>query len=177
MLATTVSPALAGVFVLAVAAVAFTFFLASLRHALSHSSDGRHLATIVTAGGAVYVVGLLSMAAVTVALIDASHYQMVAAAQTLNVLNSDGWVPVVVGLSLIGLGTGVAGLRSAALPKWLSWASVGFGLLSLAGPLGAIAFLIAPVWALLVGVTILRGRGASDDGAEPTSVSYSAATT
>ena len=166
---------IAAVFVLAMAAVAFTFFIAALRHALSRSAHGGGLATIVTAGGAVYVVGLLAMAAVTVALVDAAHYQMNTAAQTLNVLSSDGWLPVVVGLSLIGLGTGVAGLRTATLPKWLAWVSIVFGILSVAGPLGEIAFLAAPVWAILVGITIMRGRNAGATAAEAAPVSYSPA--
>jgi succinate dehydrogenase/fumarate reductase cytochrome b subunit len=168
---------IAGVFVLAVAAVAFTFFLAAVRRALSRSNEGHQLATIVTAGGAVYVVGLLTMAAVTVALVDAGHYRMVTTAQTLNVLGSDDWVPVVVGLSLIGLGAGVAGLRTAALPRWLSWISIVFGIISLAGPLGEIAFLAAPVWAILVGVTILRTKTAGGDAADPARLSYSPAST
>jgi hypothetical protein len=125
----------------------------------------------------VYVVGLLTMAAVTVALVDAGHYRMVTTAQTLNVLGSDDWVPVVVGLSLIGLGAGVAGLRTAALPRWLSWISIVFGIISLAGPLGEIAFLAAPVWAMLVGVTILRTKTAVGDPADPARLSYSPAST
>ncbi len=157
------------------AAVAFSSFLAAVRGALSRSNDGGQLATIVTAGGAVYVVGLLTMAAVTVALVDAGHYRLVTAAQTPNVLGSDDWVPVVVGLALIGLGTGVAGLRTAALPRWLSWMSIVFGILALAGQLGEIAFLAAPVWAILVGVTILRTKAAVEDAADTAHASYSPA--
>ncbi len=146
----------AGVFVVAVAVVALTFFLASLRHTLSRTDEGRHLANVVTAGGAVYAVGLMLMAAMTVALVDAAKDHLTGTAQTLNVLSSDLWVPVVVGISLLGLGTGVSALRSATLPTWLGWASVVLGVLALAGPVGAIAFLLVPVWALVTGVVIMR---------------------
>ena len=108
-----------GVFAVAFAVVALTFFLASLRRTLSATDEGRYLANVVTAGGAVYAAGLMVMTALTVALVDAGKNNMPGTAQTLNVLSSDMWLPVVVGLALLGLGTGVAALRSATLPKWL----------------------------------------------------------
>src|SRR6202034_1770289 len=150
-----------GVFSAALAVVALTFFLASLRRTLSATDEGRFLANVVTAGGAVYAAGLMIMAALTVALIDAAKNNMPGTAQTLNVLSSDMWLPVVVGLALLGLGTGVSALRSATLPKWLGWVSVAFGLLALAGPAGGIAFLIAPAWALVIGIVIMRSSRAA----------------
>jgi hypothetical protein len=102
-----------------------------------------------------------------VALIDAAKDNMPGTAQTLNVLSSDMWLPVVVGLALLGLGTGVSALRSAALPKWLGWVSVAFGVLALAGPAGGIAFLVAPAWALVIGIVIMRSSRAAATLAEP----------
>ena len=157
----------AGVFVAALAVVALTFFLASLRHTLSRTDEGRHLANVVTAGGAVYAVGLMLMAALMVALVDAANHHLTGTAQTLNVLSNDMWVPVVVGLSLLGLGTGVSALRSATLPTWLGWASVVFGILALAGPAGAIAFLLAAVWALVTGIVIVRSSRTTTALADP----------
>ena len=79
----------AAVFVIAAAAIVFTFFLSSLRGTLGRSTDARQLTPIVTAGGAVYVGGLLFMGALTIALVDSAHYRMTSVAQTLNVLSSD----------------------------------------------------------------------------------------
>jgi hypothetical protein len=107
----------AGVFVVAAAAIAFTFFLAALRHKLGATDEGRRLSPIVTAGGTVYVVSL---------------------------------------------GTGVSAIRSATLPKWLAWASVALGVLAVSGPAGSIAFLIAPLWTLTVGIVILRSTTADE---------------
>jgi hypothetical protein len=162
----------AGVFVVAVAVIAFTFFLATLRHTLARTEESRLLASVVTAGGAVYAVGLLIMSALLVALVDAGHHDMVGAAQTLNVLSADAWVPVVVGLSVVALGTGVTALRTASLPTWLGWASIGLGILAVAGPAGGIAFLVAPLWALVVGIVILRSSRAQDPSAAPTTAAY-----
>ena len=78
-------------------------------------------------------------------------------------LNADAWVPVVVGLSILALGTGISALRSETLPKWLGWASVGLGVLAVAGPLGGIAFLVAPLWTLVMGVVLFRSA-TPDDG-------------
>ena len=156
-----------GVFAVAFAVVALTFFLASLRRTLGGTDEGRYLGNVVTVGGAVYAAGLMTMTALTVALIDAAKDNMPGTAQTLNVLSSDMWLPVVVGLALLGLGTGVSALRSAALPKWLGWVSVAFGVLALAGPAGGIAFLVAPAWALVIGIVIMRSSRAAATLAEP----------
>jgi|HubBroStandDraft_1064217.scaffolds.fasta_scaffold119313_2 hypothetical protein len=158
----------AGVFVVAVAAIAFTFFLSALRRRLEVTDDDRFLSAVVTAGGAIYVVGLLLMSALTVALIDAAHDRIVVAAQTLNVLASDAWVPVVVGLSITALGTGISALRSATLPKWLAWTTLALGVLAVSGPLGGVAFVITPVWTLVMGVVLLRSAASGHGTAAAT---------
>ncbi len=146
----------AAVFVVAAALIAFVFFLSSLRRALGRTIEGRQLTSMVSVGGAIYATGILLMCALTIALVDAGHYAMSGAAQTLNVLSSDAWVPVVVGISILALGTGAAAIRTAALPRWLSWASILLGVLAVSGPLGGIAFLVMPVWALATGIVLFR---------------------
>jgi len=153
---------MAGVFVVAAAAIAFTFFLAGLRNKLGATDEGRRLSPTITVGGAVYVVGLLLLAALQIALVDAAHYRIDAAAQALNVLSADLWVPVVVGLSIVSLGTGVSAVRNATLPKWLAWASVALGILAVAGPIGGVAFLVAPLWTLAVGIVLLRSAATGE---------------
>jgi hypothetical protein len=59
-------------------------------------------------------------------------------------------------LSMVVAATGIAALRTGALPRWLGWASIGLGVLAVAGPLGGIAFLLAPVWTLVVGIVLIR---------------------
>jgi succinate dehydrogenase/fumarate reductase cytochrome b subunit len=166
---------IAGIFVVAFALVAFTFFLASLRKALSRTEEGRQLSGIVTAGGAIYAVGILIMTALTSAMVDAGRYHLAGAAQTLNVLNADAWVPVVVGISVVALGTGVSALRNATLPKWVGWVSVILGVLALAGPAGAIAFLVTPLWALVVGIVLFRSPARVERLATQAVASYSPA--
>ncbi len=88
-----------------------------------------------------FLVGLI----LQVALLDAASHHITSAARTLNVLSQDDWVQVV-GLSIVALSTGFAGLRGRVLPRWLAVASIALGVLALAGPLGGIAFLLTPLW-------------------------------
>jgi hypothetical protein len=147
----------AGVFVVAFAALAFAFFLIALRRALSSLDSGSdYLSVAILIGGAVYLGGLLLTGVLSISLIDAAHYHLQGVAQTLNLLDNDDWLPVVVGLSIVALATGMAAIRSQALPRWLSWASVVLGVLAVSGPIGGIAFLLAPVWTLAVGIVLIR---------------------
>jgi hypothetical protein len=148
---------MAGVFVVAFAALAFSFFLSALRRALAGAkADSSYVSQAALIGGAIYLGGLLLMDVLNVSLIDAAHYHQQTAAQTLNTLANDDWVPVVVGLSIVALSTGIAALRGRTLPRWLGWASIILGILAVSGPIGGIAFLLAPVWTLAVGVVLIR---------------------
>jgi hypothetical protein len=165
----------AAVFVVAFAALAFAFFLSALRRALASSkADSGYVSQATLIGGAIYLGGLLLMDVLNVSLVDAAHYHQQAAAQTLNFLANDDWVPVVVGLSIVALSTGVAALRGRALPRWLGWASIVLGVLAVSGPIGGIAFLLAPVWTLAVGIVLVRRSGppvlTSEDSAAARSV-------
>lgn len=143
-------------FVVASAAIIFAFFLTALHRALSGPAGGQaQLALIVVVGGAVYIGGLLFGAVLQLGLVDAATAHQPGAAETLALLNGDDFVPVVTGLAIVGLGTGVAGLRQGRLPWWLTVPSIVIGLLAIAGPLGQIAFLATPLWALLLGVALL----------------------
>jgi hypothetical protein len=165
----------AGVFAVAVGVVAFSFFVASLRERLGRTEDGSRLSSVVTAGGAIYAVGLLFMAALQIALIDAANNHMAGTAQTLNVLGNDLWVPVVAGLSVVALATGITALRGAALPKWLAWVSVALGVLALSGPIGGIAFLLAPVWTLVTGIVLMLDSSRNPTPAASPAVAFSPA--
>ena len=160
------------VFLTIAGSVVFIFFLGPLRRALGSTSESRVLGSIVTAGGAVYVAALLLMALLTNALLDAGHYHSAAAAPAINLIASNSWIPLVAGLSAVALGTGVVALRGDGLPRWLAWASIALGVLAVAGPLGAVALWIVPLWSVAVGITLMRpsGRAPAVPSAEPSVV-------
>ena len=163
------APITAAIFLMIAGSVVFLFFLCSLRRALGLTSESRVLSSVVTAGGAVYAVGLLVGALLANALLDAGHYHATAAASAINVIAANGWVPVVAGLSAVALGTGVAALRGGGLPRWLAWASIVLGVLAVAGPLGEAALWISPLWSVAVGIALMRpsGRARAVPSADP----------
>jgi hypothetical protein len=151
------------VFAVAIASVAFVLFATSLRRFLTRNNDSRLLSSAITAGSAVYATGVLTVAMLTIGLVDAAKHSMGDVAQTLNVLSSDDWVPVVAGISMTALAVGVISLRSRALPRWLGWISIVLGIMAIAGPVGGIAFLLFPVWNVVLAAVILRRGSDVDD--------------
>jgi hypothetical protein len=145
------------VFTIAVAMVVFGFFLSSLRRVLSRSGrDGGYLSITIVIGGAVYIGGFLLSSLLQLALVEAGKNHADSVAQTLNYLSTYQWAPIVVGLSMTALGIGISGLRTRTLPSWLSWTSIAFGVLALAGPLGGIAYLLTPLWTLALAIVLVR---------------------
>ncbi len=157
----------AAVFLAGVAMIVFAFFASSLRRALSRSGpDGGDLSVVVLIGAAVFIGAFLIDGLLLIALVHAGKDHAPAVAQTINQLSSVNWLPEVVGLSITALGTGVAALRNRTLPSWLAWASIVLGLMAIAGPVGAIAFLITPLWTIALGIVLIR-RGAHEVAARP----------
>jgi hypothetical protein len=157
----------AAVFMTAVAMVVFAFFLTALRRTLSRSGrDGGYLSIATIVGGAAYISGHLVGGLFVLAARDAGQQHADAAAQTINFINTDDWALVVAGLSITALATGIAGLRNRTLPKWLAWVSIVLGVMAIAGPVGAIAFLLTPLWTIALGIVLMR-RGAHEVAGEP----------
>jgi hypothetical protein len=148
-----------GIFLVLASCVALAFFSGVLRSTVFPSpAKDRGLMTVSALGTAVWISGLLLTAALQTTLLDASHYGHAAVIQSVNFLAADDFFPVVIGLSIFAIATGIGMLRSGALPAWLGWVTVALGVLAAAGPLGGIAFLLAPVWALVTGVVLLLRR-------------------
>jgi hypothetical protein len=149
----------AGIFLVLLSCIALAFFSGVLRStAFPSVAQDRGLMTVSALGTAVWISGLLLTAALQTAMLDASHHGSAAVIQSVNFLANDDFFPVVIGLSIFALATGVGMLRSRAVPAWLGWITVALGVLAAAGPLGGIAFLVAPVWAIVTGVVLLLRR-------------------
>jgi hypothetical protein len=147
----------AGVFVVLSGAVIFPFFLSALLRTLDTSRDRRSgLSIVVIIAGAIYIAGMLLMVAVHLTLIHAAQDHQATVVSTLNYLDSEDFFPVIIGLATMALATGAIILKERSLPRWLGWASVGLGILALAGPLGGVAFLLTPIWTLAIGVVLAR---------------------
>lgn len=161
----------AGIFLILASCIALAFFSGILRSAVFPSpAKDRGLMTVSALGTAVWISGLLLTAALQTTLLDASRHGSAAVIQSVNFLATDDFFPVVIGLSIFALATGIGMLRSGTLPGWLGWITVALGVLAAAGPLGGIAFLVAPVWAVVTGIVLLLLRRPSTAGAIPQEV-------
>jgi hypothetical protein len=147
-------------FLAVLGAVLLLFFGGALRRVLTPPDGGSPFASIAMAGTSIYAVGLLFEAVLRIALSDVGDKHLVAAAPALNVLENDDFFLFVGAIAVIALATAAATLSRGRLPMWFGWISLVLGVLALAGPVGAAAFLFFPLWLIVAGVLVATG-GAS----------------
>ena len=108
-------------------------------------------------GGAVFGgVGFLTSIGFDTVLAQDHNHLTVASAQTLNLLENDFFLPILVGFALFGILTGLAVLVGRILPKWMGWVMFAFGLATLAGPIGFFGLLATLLWALVAGIWMVK---------------------
>jgi len=134
----------------AIGAVLLVLFAARLRELLR---DGSEVFSLAAFGGAVLgSAGLLFAVAVHFSLADAADHNFLEPAHTLNILDNDSLIAAVLGLSVLYFAAGIAIVRRPVLPRWLGWAAIVIGVVSLAGPIGFIATALGLVWLVVVGI-------------------------
>ena len=146
----------AAAILLAYGAILLTFFAGTLSGLVRRTDPGSgSLARLVMIGGAVEALGLSIFASFAFALADTHDKIGPDAAQALNVLSQDFFMPLVIGVSVLMFSSAVAILRNAALPRWLGWAALVIGIAALT-PAGFIAFLATGLWILAASIVMLR---------------------
>ncbi len=147
---------------LALACVAFLFFLGTLRRTLrAAAGDEGGLSTVAMLGGLMMVVGASIFAGIGFTLGDVADDLPADAVLALNALNSDLFFPVAVGTAVFNLGLALAVLRHGGLPRALGWLALVVGIVGLT-PGGFFAFLatgIVVVWASVVLAQRVAGPG------------------
>ncbi len=141
-----------------VAIIFFVFFAAAVWSYLRRSERGRTLATLALSGAALLAVGVGSFAALRWSLADARNSLAPAAAQALNVLEEDFFWPWAIGITVFGIGIGLAIVRGKGLPVWLGWIAFVVGVLGVT-PVSFIGFLVLMAWSLLVSVLVFLRSG------------------
>lgn len=157
---------------LTIGAVLLVLFAARLREVLRGDGLGSGALPIAAYGGVlILAAGLLSLAAVHFALVQAADHRFATPAQTLNVLDNNDFFVMIGGMALLMLAAGIATVRRPVLPRWLGWAAIVIGILSLAGPLGFAGIILSIVWILVVAILMLvRTDLIAAGGAEVTEV-------
>jgi hypothetical protein len=150
------------------AAIFLIWFGGSLRSALRQAEGGTgRLSTLAFAGILVIAISGAISGTVQFAAADSVGDVPASVTQTLSTLNEEFFLPFPVGTVILMAATGICALRFGALPRWLGWTSIVIAILSVAGPLGFVAFLALFVWVLVVSV-LLYQRGPETPGTTAT---------
>lgn len=145
----------AAVWVIGIGLGLLTFYLAGLRTALRQAnSDHSWLANAAFGGGMIFVTGFAVTGITHYAVVQAAHNNHATLASDLNFVDQVIPLPLLLGVSVMGLATGAAILTSAMLPKWLGVVGIVMGVLPIAGPLGFFSVLALPVYFLILGIVL-----------------------
>ena len=148
------------VFLIAYATVFALFFAVALRSYLKARSEGDGLITLGFSGMIIFVVGALTLVGTEFAATDVPAKISPAAEQALNVLQNDVFFALLVGAGIFLIGSGLAIVANAALPKWLGWVAVPLAVIAVT-PLGwLVAIFALPIWAAIVSVLMFMRQEA-----------------
>jgi hypothetical protein len=137
------------------------FFGAYLRRVLhAAGGEGEILSLVAFLGLVVVAVGFAIDTTITIALVEAADDIEPAAVQSLQALWDNDFVPLALGSLMFLWATGLAIVRTGALPKWLGWVMIVFGVLGLT-PIGFVAAAGAAILVLVLGIILsVRARSA-----------------
>jgi hypothetical protein len=151
------SDLLASGFLLALGALFFLVFFATLRNFLRRfEPTDAGASTFSFAGGILLTVGLAIFAGINVTLGDVPDKLDPAGLQTLNVMSENFFPPFAIGVLVFLISTGVATIRTGAFPAWLGWAII-VGALFAVSPLFPIAMIALGVFTLVASARMAMG--------------------
>jgi hypothetical protein len=154
-------------------AFAFLFVVlwaASLRSYLRRTSSAEGLGALVLAGGVLMAAGALLGAGVEYGLAHQLRHLGPEAAQTVNFLSQELFLPILAGAFVFAIASGLAILRGAQLPNWLGWVVIVTGIAALVPPASFPALFVFVIWSIIVSVLMYTRTGAAEPasiGAEP----------
>jgi hypothetical protein len=151
-----------GSFLGGVAGTLLVFFFGYMRKVLrAAEGEGGMLSLVAFAGAVILAVAGAIDATISVALAEAADDIEPASVQTLQALWDNDFVPFAVGSQILWFATGISIVRHGALPAWLGWVAIVFGVASLT-PAGFFAFFAGMIWIIIVSIMLMqRARGGS----------------
>ena len=148
-------------FVSTVAGVALIFFFGYLRKVL-RAAEGENgmLSLVAFVGSAILATAIAIDSTIAFALAEQADDIDPAAAQALQALWDNDWMPFALGTIVMLLAAGLSIVRHGALPKWLGWIAILLAVIGMT-PVGFVGFLGGAVWILIVSVMLsMRARSA-----------------
>jgi hypothetical protein len=146
--------------VLALGAVPLVAFAATVRERFrSLMPEGSILPTFAFGGGVLSATGFCVAATIHFALADYADNIGPVAAQAINAIDSDFFLPFTTGLAILMLATSLMTIKVGVLPKWMGWVGVVLFVVFFT-PAGFIAFGLSAFWLIAVSVLLyLRPAG------------------
>ena len=159
---------IAAAVVLAFAGVPLIYFAGMLRDRGRAATQGRSaLPALAFGGGVVSAGGFMTAGALHFALSDYADDIQPTAAQAINAIDNDFFLPFAVGLVTLVLATSLMAIRVGLLPKWLGWAGVVIFVIGFT-PIGFVAFGLAGIWVIVVSILFyVRGETVGGAAAPP----------
>jgi hypothetical protein len=150
-----------GAFIGVAATVLLVFFGAYLRNVLRTAAGGADVLSLVSFIGIVVVaVGFAIDTTILIALAESADDIDPTGVQTLQALWDNDFVPIALGVLLFLWATGISVVRTGALPKWMGWIMILFGIIALT-PIGFVAAAGAALLIVVISVLLaVRERSA-----------------
>jgi hypothetical protein len=145
----------------AIAGTLLVFYGGYLRKVLrAAEGEGHILSAVVLAGATVVAIGAAIDATINIALVETVEDVEPAAVQALSALWTNDFIPVAMGMQIFMLAAGISIVRHGALPRWLGWVAIVFGVAAVT-PAGFFAFIGAALWIAVTSIMLtLRARAA-----------------
>jgi hypothetical protein len=144
-----------------VAAALLVFFGAYLRKVLREAAgDGETLSLVSFIGVGFVAFAFAIDGTIAFALADRANDVPPASVQALQALYDDDFIPIVLGVALFLLASGLSVIRSRALPRWLGWLMVLLGVVTFT-PFGFVSAIAAALLVLALSIVLtMRARAA-----------------
>jgi hypothetical protein len=122
------------------------------------AGEDEMLSLVAFAGITIVAVGFAIDATIGFALADRVDDISPTGVQALQALWDDDFAPIVVGVLLFNLGTGLSLVRTRALPRWIGWVMIAFAAIAFT-PIGFISALGSALMVLVLSIMLsLRAR-------------------
>ncbi len=145
-----------GLIVAPLIAFLLVFFGAGLKRRLEHD-DGNSGHGSVAFGGALLAAATFALVGMLeAAMTNAAHDGQRQAVYALNQLHSYDWLGWNAAFAAVLLATGLGARRNRMLPTPVAWVTIVLGA-ALLTPAGFFAFIILPLWLIVVGLLLRRG--------------------
>jgi hypothetical protein len=136
------------------------FFATELRATLRSGEAGESVySSLAFAGGIAMAIAMSIAGMVTVAAFSAGDAGFHAATIAIGMIAAYSFLPWMISGAALFLAVGIGGLKTATLPKWISWLSVVMGVLCFT-PGGIAVFVIQPIWFVAMAVVLIRQQAA-----------------